>query len=110
MVERDNVNVPMVATVGIVSVLISIAIIFALQALYFNYANDEMRRKVTEVPTVTSDSKLAEQEAKLTRYSWISRDDGTVTIPIERAMRLVVAEQRAEANRKNAEDNSAKRP
>jgi hypothetical protein len=110
MVERENVNVPMVATVGIVSVIFSVALVFALQALYFSYANDETRRKVTEAPTAASDSRVAEQEAKLTRYSWINRDDGTVTIPIERAMRLIVVEERARGNRENSAANSARRP
>ncbi len=94
MVERDDLNVPIIATVGAVSVILTIASVFAVQALYFSYANSENQRKVVKVPTSNADSRLAEQEAKLARYGWVSREDGTVTIPIERAMRLVVEEYR----------------
>ena len=94
MAERDDLNVPMIATVGAVSVILTIASVFAVQALYFSYANSENQRKVVEAPTSNADSRLAEQEAKLARYGWVSREDGTVTIPIERAMRLVVEEYR----------------
>ena len=96
MAERDDLNVPMIATVGAVSVILTIASVFAVQSLYFSYANSENHRKVIEAPTSNADSRLAEQEAKLARYSWISRENGTVTIPIERAMRLVVEEYRSE--------------
>jgi hypothetical protein len=92
MAEKDDLNVPKIATAGAVSTLITIAIIYAVCALYFNYADAETRRKVVEVPIATSDSKLAEQEAKLTRYGWVNRSENTVTIPIERAMTLVVSE------------------
>ena len=95
MAERDDLNVPMIATVGAVSVILTIASVFAVQALYFSYASSENQRKVVEAPTSNADSRLAEQEAKLARYSWVSREDGTVTIPIERAMWLVVEEYRA---------------
>ena len=95
MVERDDLDVSMTATVGIVSVILTIATIYAVQALYFNYANTESVRKVVQVPTADADSRLAEQEAILARYSWVNRAERKVTIPIERAMNLVVEELRA---------------
>ena len=94
MAPRDDLNVPMIATVGVVSTILTIAAVFAVQALYFDYATAENQRKVVEAPTITADSRLAEQEAQLARYSWVSRDEGTVTIPIERAMRLTVDDYR----------------
>ena len=74
------------------SVIVTVAIVFAVEALYFSYANTEIQRKVVEAPTADANSKLAEQDAKLTRYSWVSREKGTVTIPIDRAMTLVTEE------------------
>ncbi len=99
MAERDDLNVPMIATVGVISVTLTVAIVFAVQALYFNYANRETQRKVVQAPTVDSNSRLAEQEAKLQRYSWVSKENGTVTIPVERAMSLVVRELGAQDTR-----------
>ena len=96
MAEQENLNVPMIATVGSVSVVVTVAIVFAVQALYYHYADAETQRKVIEAPTVDADSKLAEQIAKLSRYSWADREKRIVTIPIARAMRLVVQEQQSE--------------
>ena len=92
MAEREDLNIPMIVTVGAVSVILTIASVFAVQALYFSFAGDEVRRKVIEAPTTDASSRLAEQDAKLTRYSWIDRDQGKASIPIERAMRIVVDE------------------
>ena len=94
MAERDDLNVPMIATVGAVSVILTIASVLAVQALYFIYANSETERKVVQAPTANADSRLAEQEAQLSRYGWVNREEGTVTIPIDRAMQLVVEDYR----------------
>ena len=94
MAQRDDLDVPTIATVGAVSTILTIAAVFAVQALYFSYASSEIDRKVVSVPTANADSRLAEQEAKLARYSWVSRDEGRATVPIERAMQLVVEEYR----------------
>ena len=98
MAQSDDLNVPMIATVGAVSVILTIAAVFAVQALYFRYANAENQRKVVQAPTVNADSRLAEQEAKLARYSWVSREEETVAVPIDLAMQLVVEEYRLGAS------------
>ncbi len=95
MAEPENLNIPMIVTVGVVSVVLTFASVFAVQALYYQYFAAQMELKVVEAPTADADSKLAEQNAKLARYSWANREQGVVTIPIERAMRLVVREQRS---------------
>ena len=96
MVERHDLNIPVISVVGAISVILTVAIVLAVQALYFNYANSETQRKIVQAPTVSADSRLAEQDAKLARYSWVNRAQGTVTIPIERAMQLVVEEMRTQ--------------
>lgn len=96
MAERDDLNVSMIATVGVVSVTLTVVSVFAVRALFNSYLRAEKQRKVIQIRAVDSDSKLAEQEARLTRYSWVNREQGTATIPIELAMRLVVAELRAD--------------
>ena len=90
MAEQENLNIPMIATVGVVSVVITAATIIAVQALYYNYVTAETQRKVVAAPTANADSKLAEQNAKRMSYAWANREKKTVTIPIERAMRFVV--------------------
>ena len=94
MVQRDDINVPMIATAGVVSVLLTIAAVFAVQSVYFRRASSETERKVILVSDTSADSRLAEQEAVLTRYSWLRQDEQRVTIPIKLAMQLVVEDYR----------------
>ena len=94
MAQQDDLNVPVIATVGIASVALTVAFVFVVQALYQSFVTANIERKVVNVPSVTSDSKLAEQEAALSRFSWKDRDGGIVTIPIDRAMQLVTTELR----------------
>ena len=99
MSQRDDLDIPVISAVGVICVALTVATIYAMQALYFNYARAETARKVIEAPTATSDSKLAEQEAILARYSWVDKENGVTSIPIERAMRLVADELRVEQRR-----------
>lgn len=95
MAEKDNFDIPVIVTVGIVSVALTVATIIGVQALYLAYASKEVERKVITAPTADADSKLAEQDAKLARYGWVKRDEGQVVIPIERAMDLTVKDYRS---------------
>ena len=52
----------------------------------------EQDRKVVQASVVTSESRIAEQEAKLARYGWRDKSKGIVVIPIEEAMQLVVSD------------------
>lgn len=90
MAERENLDIPMIVTVGIVSTVLTAACVIGVQALYLSYAQAETNRKVVFAPTADADSKLAEQSAKLARYGWANREQGKVVVPIEHAMDLVV--------------------
>ena len=79
MAERNDLNVPVIASVGAVCVLLTIATVFAVQALYFNYAQVESQRKVIQSPTRKSDSRIAEQDAVLARYGWVSQAETAVS-------------------------------
>ena len=92
MAEKDNFDIPMIVTAGIVSVALTIASVMGVQALYYGYQIQEVDRKVTSRPTTSANSKLAEQDAKLARYAWTDREKGKVVIPIERAMTLTAKE------------------
>ena len=110
MVELDNMNLPVIATVGLVSVVATVVVILLVQAVYQNYATLEFDRKVVQVPVASSDSRLAEQEAALTRYRWVDRDNNIVTIPIDRAMRLVVQQLRLEQENDDEDSLNGKPP
>ena len=92
MAEKENLDIPMIVTAGIVSVALTVASVVGVQALYYTYQKQEVERKVTSRPTTSANSKLAEQDAKLARYAWADREKGKVVIPIERAMALTARE------------------
>ena len=98
MAEQNDLNVSAIAAIGGASVILTVATIFGVIALYNSYASDEITRKVIEAPTNDSDSRIAEQDALLARYSWKNRDEAVVTIPIEDAKRIVVSELREDAS------------
>ena len=99
MQRYEDLNTPMIAVVGLVGALLTVIVILAAQVLYYTAANRGDERKIVNAPTTTSDSLLAEQEVKLTRYGWISRDNKQVAIPIDRAMELVVRDLSATEKR-----------
>jgi hypothetical protein len=92
MQRYNDLNTPMIALVGFLGMLMTYIVIVALQVLYYTSANRRDERMIVNVPTTASNSLLAEQEVKLTRYGWINRDEQQVAVPIERAMELVVGE------------------
>lgn len=97
MAEKENLDVPMIVTAGIVSVALTVASVIGVQALYYAYQKQEVEQKVTSRPATTANSKLAEQDAKLARYAWADREKGIVVIPIERAITLTAKEYAEEA-------------
>jgi hypothetical protein len=104
MERHNDVNTPLIALVGIVGAILTFALIVGLQALYFSYAQREIDRKVTAAPALESDSLVAEQEIKLTRYGWLNREQQQAAIPIERAMKLVADEVELTANQERTDE------
>jgi hypothetical protein len=92
MQRYNDLNTPMIALVGFLGMLLTFITILVLEIVYYSSANRQDAQKIVNVPTTTSNSLLAEQEVKLTRYGWINRDEKQVAVPIERAMQLVVDE------------------
>ena len=108
MAEKENLDIPLILTIGIVSTVLTAASVIGVQALYQAYASKELDRKVTFAPTADADSKLAEQDAKLAKYGWANRESGQVIIPIERAMASTVADY-AELNTQPPANAEARR-
>jgi hypothetical protein len=104
MQRYNDLNTPMIALVGLLGALVTFVVIVALQVLYYTAANSHNQRNVIQAPTTESDSLVAEQEVKLTRFGWINRDKKQVAIPIDRAMELVVRELSATGNEERSDD------
>lgn len=92
MQRYNDLNITAIAIATFVGAVLTFAAILGLQVLYYAVANRQHEQKVIAAPTFESDSVIAEQEVKLTRYGWIDREKNQVAIPIERAMEVVVQE------------------
>lgn len=104
MERHNDLNTLKIAAVGLLGALLTMTIVLALQVLYYSAANEQFERKVIQAPATQSDTLLAEQAVKLTRYDWVDRQKNKVMIPIDRAMELVVKEVSARQSEERNHD------
>ena len=81
------------AYVGAVFVVVFVLTVIALIGYFDRVSTEEFEVKVVEQPFDAVRDLRAQQRGKLEEYRWIDRGTGMVTIPIERAMELVVEER-----------------
>jgi hypothetical protein len=89
--QRDtDTNTVSIVIVGLIGTILLVVVVVALEAIFARELEAEQRRKVVNVPNQALRAYVAEQNERLNGY----RVDpaGKVTIPIERAMELVVRE------------------
>lgn len=77
----------------VIGAIITVAIIVALVALFYNVSNAEYEKKVVAVVPEELTHLRSEQLARLHTYRWVNQREGQVAIPIERAMELIIAER-----------------
>ena len=104
MERHNDLNSAKIALVGFLGALLTFIVILAMQVLYYSAVVQETEQKVIQAPTTQSDTLLAEQAVKLTRYGWIDREKQQVTIPIDRAMELVVNDLSAAQSEERSND------
>jgi hypothetical protein len=91
MAGDNEPNAPLTAVVGIVGAVLLFVLIVLLEAVFYNADEAERRRKVEgSVPDELAQVRSS-QEALLNGYRWIDEKAGVVGIPIDVAMRLLVA-------------------
>jgi hypothetical protein len=95
-VRYDDPNVANSALVGIISAILLFVIIVVLQAYFYRAEQQELDRKVLTQPYEALQQLDAQQLEQLNSYGWVSQADGTVRIPIDRAMELIAEEARSQ--------------
>jgi hypothetical protein len=88
----DDPNVAASAVVGIISAILLFVIIVVLQAFFYRAEQSELEKKVWSQPYQALQQLDANQLELLNSYGWVSETEGTVHVPINRAMELVAAE------------------
>lgn len=87
--DPDTFSTVMVGVIG--SILVVIAVVF-LQGLFDSGTQTEFRRKVVDEPPRELQALRVSQLEKLSKTAWVDPARGVVTIPLDRAMELVVAD------------------
>ena len=91
MAQYDDVNAGAISVIGFISIVITFVIIVASQVLYFQYQEIETARKYAAAPTSPADVELTSQSEALNSYTWIDRDKGIVSQPIEDSIQNVLS-------------------
>ncbi|MCG3195842.1 MAG: hypothetical protein HUU16_01230 [Candidatus Omnitrophica bacterium] len=90
MTDNSDPNVPWTAIIGAVGFALLIATVVGTQALYYMTEKAEFEQKVVQQTPEELTSLRAKQFENLNAYRWVNKASGTVAIPIEQAMQLVV--------------------
>jgi hypothetical protein len=93
-VQPDNVDVGLIALVGVFAAVVLVVILVLLEAWFYTWRQDLAAERNASPPAFESplDQMLAEQQQQLDGYRWIDRKTNVRAIPIPRAMQLVAAE------------------
>ena len=92
MHRSEDPDTSTLALIGVVGAILIFVIIVLLQGLFYRVEQAEIDRKVLGQAPETLTRIRAEQEEGLRSYRWINEQEGIVSIPIDRAMELVVRE------------------
>jgi hypothetical protein len=93
--EETDANVPFIAWAGVAVVVFLVITVFAVQTYFDGIYNDEYARKVAEPVGEDIRNLRAREDSELYSYKYLDREAGTVRLPIQRAMELLVSESEA---------------
>ena len=91
--QPDDWNVGMIATTLALTAIILATMIILLQAFYYGTQQREDRIKHVRQAAQTGAEQYRRDEERLQRYRWVDREQGTVGIPLERAIEQVLREE-----------------
>lgn len=94
-----DTNAGSIVAVGLIGSILLVVTVVALEALFGHVAQAEAQRKVVAVGNAELRGYTAQQQERLRGYRAVDPAGDTVTIPIERAMEIVVRESAAQAPR-----------
>lgn len=98
MALKQEVNVPLIVTIGVVSTVVVLVLILGTEAWYESEADAQFTAAALEYRDFQSpdlnhqtllDLKKA-QEANINSYRWVDKSKGIVTMPIDDAIKLMI--------------------
>ncbi len=95
MVEKQNINIPLIVTIGLVSTVLLFVIFVGLQAWFYSEVEDEQVIKNTgRINLKLADHDLAQRE-KMNHYRMVDSQKQIVAIPIDEAIKLTAKKHEA---------------
>jgi hypothetical protein len=88
--SREDLNTPLIVFIGVMAAVLTFVLIILLQVWFQQQQTAEIARKTNPGKSAEWAQILSEQQTALNSYAWVDREKGVVSIPIERAMDLVV--------------------
>ena len=82
MAAYDDLNVPRIAVISVLSVVTTAVTILAIQVLYYAMAQYVDSQKIQQATYARPNAILAEQSAEVSQYG-IDEDTGNVTVPVQ---------------------------
>lgn len=99
--KTDDINMPMIITIVIASLLLLATIVIGMQAVFFYAQNRELQVKVIDPPNWEIENLIAQQLANIQSYRWIDRKNDIVAIPIDRAVELTITRMNQQRDQEN---------
>ena len=86
MAFKQEVNVPLILTIGIVSGIMLLVIVIGTQAWFQSEEQAEFATKALEYPHQALIDLQTQQRTNINSYRWVDKKNGVVTVPIGLAM------------------------
>ncbi|WP_372716283.1 hypothetical protein SH528x_000626 [Novipirellula sp. SH528] len=93
MAQYDDLNVSRIFTVGVISVVVTAVTALAVQVFYFSISQWHLEAKSAMGSYQRQNEVLNQQAERISVYG-VDEETGKITIPIDKAMELVVAESK----------------
>ncbi len=102
--KTNDIHMPMVITITIVSLLLLTTTVYLLQAGFYYAQNREIQVKVVDPPNWEIENMNTQQLSNIQSYRWVDRGKGIVAIPIEIAMAITVRDLQSTRNQVNDDE------
>jgi hypothetical protein len=102
MAQYDDLPIKRIVVVGLLSIAVTFITVLGVQVLYFGMQGYVDQRKFAESTYRDSLEVLDVQTRRISRYD-IDEETGRITIPVDKAMKAMVAE----ASKKKNNDNES---
>ncbi len=91
MAAYDDINGKRLATISVISIVVTAVTVLAVQVIYFAMADMVDSEKIRNSSYTRANKVLEQQSQELTRYS-VNAENGNITVPVEEMMKKMVAE------------------